>query len=364
MEDDGVIPFSSADTDAMVRSLRERARHHRAVRACIKGLLPCLPDDPASSRLVAALAMLEVGASDGNNVKVGPQPCESQTAMQAISTADACWALCSEKRLLIIDDLLPSVLGKGRWSWQELRRTGLVWWLSGGGDTAQADTVVARLAQFATSQLRSASSQNRVELNSERAVKRLADETVFWCVLQGAKMARLRALAKTGVLNAEPALARLLEHPHCADTQFLRKNAFRLVSLHRFHLAAALFVLCGSHEEAAQIVLGRLQDMQLLLLLTRHCPEVAAPLLRSCLNELRLTARLDAWLHFLLLWHVGDREAAFKLQFSSRASANTCGFADEQVTIPMFDGVLRLCACVEGFEEMSQTLLHLNSGLR
>jgi hypothetical protein len=362
MEDSGNLGFSSAETDAMVASLRERAMLHRAVVTCITGLLPCLLNDPASSRLVAALAMLEVGAHDGIKVKVGPQLCEAGTPMQAISSADACWALCSEKRQLIVDNLLPSVLTKGQWSWQELRRTGLGWWLAGSSGTALADMVVARLLQSATAQLRSASSQPalvRTDSSIDRRMKGLVDEMFFWCVLSGAKLARLRALVKTGILKAEPAVATLLEHPRSSDAQFLRKNAFRLLSIHRFHLAASLFMLCGSHDEAARVVAHRLQDIQLLLLVTRHCPDIATPLLHECLRELSLTAGRDAWLHFLLLWHAGDREAALH---SAAEAASTCSLADEEVNGNLFDGALRLSLRPEGLQEVSQKIACLHSG--
>merc|ERR1712039_80502 len=90
-----------------------------------------------------------------------------------------------------------------------------------------------------------------------------------------------------------------------------RKNAFRLLQLHRFHLAAALFVLGDSMEEAAKVVAGHLRDIQLMVLVTRNCRQVAAPLLLECLEESAFSS-VDPWLNFLLAWHAGKTDVATK----------------------------------------------------
>lgn len=51
----------------------------------------------------------------------------------------------------------------------------------------------------------------------------------------------------------------------------ISRNAFRLLQLHRYHLAAALFLLSGAVEEAALVLANHLKDLQLVILVTRRC---------------------------------------------------------------------------------------------
>ena len=97
------------------------------------------------------------------------------------------------------------------------------------------------------------------------------DEAVFWSVVLGASCPKLRALCKTGLFKEEAGgqLWTLLSHERANEPAFLRKNAFRLLELHRFHLAAALFLLAGSCEEALQIISRHLKDLQLCVLVAR-----------------------------------------------------------------------------------------------
>ena len=97
------------------------------------------------------------------------------------------------------------------------------------------------------------------------------DEAVFWSVVLGATAPKLRALCKTGLFKEGQGgqLWTLLSHERANEPAFLRKNAFRLLELHRFHLAAALFLLAGSCEEALQIISRHLKDLQLCVLVAR-----------------------------------------------------------------------------------------------
>lgn len=351
----GMIQGLSRETEVVVRAFRARAAHHRAVGRRLTTLLPCLAEDAASTRLVAALAVLDLGQCE-TLPTAGSMARDFRASLRTLSTADACWALCSEKRRLILDNMLPSVLAEGRWFWPEARRAGLGWWLSGAG-VELVDALVTKLVQSIVSRLRIYISTEQPlpgsDSGTEKALRRLADEALFWYVLSGATPSRLRALLKTGILSGEPALARLLEHPRCGEAHFVRKNAFRLLQLHRFHLAAGLFMLCGSHEEAARVVAGHLRDLQLMLVLTRRCPEVAAPLLRDHLAESPFAER-DPWLRLLLAWHAGDHEAA--LCSMSETVATPLPESEGEAPLPLFDGVLRLSTCHDGLREVRQLL--------
>ncbi|CAE8708750.1 unnamed protein product, partial [Polarella glacialis] len=318
-----------------LEAFRMHAERCKAVGERVSSLLPCLESDPASVRLVSALAVLDIGA---NLVSTGTSAKSLQPAFRAISTADVCWALCSEKRHLIIEQMLPNLQAGGKWSWPELRRTGLAWWLGGAGTQEQLDALVTKFAQHSLARLRAPSaiwshkvsgtdteaSQREVwgsAPSEDPCVARLLaiDEAVFWSVLLGAKIPKLRALLKTGLLKeayqpgrsgpGSGGLAGLLMHEHIGEVTFLRKNAFKLLTLHRFHLAAALFLLGECYDEAARVLAGHLRDLQLVLLVSRRCPEVGKTLLRDRLEE---TSADDPWLSLLLAWHAGDLDLARK----------------------------------------------------
>lgn len=381
--------------------LRARAARHRDVANRVQALAPCLEQDFASTRLVASLAVLDLAVSDGPAVG-SRDKCDSgrsqpgpdldfrsfRAPLNSLSVADACWALCSEKRHLVVERLLPSVAADGRWFWPQIRRTGLVWWLHGGGtqgatpapELEQLDKLVTKLAQSASAQIRhfektgnllgappaaSASTVDKSDAAINKTMRRLADEAVFWYVLMGFKVEKLRALMKTGALWSEPALNSLLQHERATDAEFMSKNAFRLIQLHRFHLAAALFMLCEAYEEAGRVVVSRLKDCQLLLLLARRKPEVSAPLLADLVTGIE-----DVWVRLLVAWHSGDSKMAAqcardpKSQMAAKPEALEVEWPDAEDPIEedltLFDGTLRQVghniAGLAGLVEVARTL--------
>jgi len=347
----------STEAGTSVKELQARTAHLRAVGGRLTALLPCLAEDLATTRLVSSLTALDIGSA---GVPYSDAECcaaDFRAPLRVLSTADVCWALCSEKRRLVADSLLPGVLSQGRWSWPEIRRTGVGWWLCGAG-TEVLDALVTKLAQSAVAQLRQkATSAQPALFRTDSAVvsaKFMADEALFWYVLLGTKLARLRALLKTGILSGEPALTKLLEHPRSGEAQFIRKNAFRLLQLHRFHLAAALFVLSDSHDEAARVVAGHLCDLQLVLVLTRHRPAVAKQLLLDHMDS--PLAQRDPWLRMLLAWHAGDRDAVLRCTQPAEPACIMEPVPDGMAPVPLFDGALRLSSSDEGLQEVGQHL--------
>jgi len=373
----GETPLSSAQLE----ELRLQGKKYRAACERLDALVPCLEGDTASARLASALTALDVGATGVTAATASTTP-SFLSPTRALATADVCWALCSEKRHLVVDRLLPGIAAEGVWSWPELRRTGLGWWLSG----TELDAVVTKLAQGAVQRLRRESSLGEAfsrtspttstprigASDADRSRRRLVDEAVFWyvagrvpaagqAVKQGdylrTMVAQLRALLKTGVLKGEPALDKLLNHTNSEQVQFMWKNALRLLSLHRFHLAASLFVLSGHTAEAAKVVAVRMRDVQLAIVLARRDSQALRPVVRECLEESPLAQR-DAWLRFLLQWHAGDVEGA-------SATARTAIQASLEQPPPdvrevLFDGALRLSLapqCLgDGLSEVARLL--------
>ncbi|CAJ1356682.1 unnamed protein product [Effrenium voratum] len=273
----------------------------RAVEDRVVPLLPVLEQDEATTRLVTALAALEVGEDLRNHTSEllgGP--------FRSLSTADACWGLCSQKRRLILDQLPCG-------DWEQLRRRGVGWWLGDQNSLELLDVIVTKLAQSSLAKLRSNSSTwSGAWCEQEDAAqkrRKAIDEAVFWSTVLGSSVNKLRALMRAGLLKESDGkgLSALLQHEKVHEPEFLWKNAFRLLQLHRYHLAAGLFLLSGSVEEAARVLASHVKDLQLVIVVTRRHRDVLATLLGHHLQT------NDPWRR-LLLSHLGSAAEAVEAE--------------------------------------------------
>lgn len=354
-------PMTAAAEAAAAAGQRRRGGRHRAVGERLDALLPCLEGDVISERLATALAALDAGSG----AEAAPERAgqDFRAASRAFSTADACWALRSEKRALLVERLLPGAEAEsGRWYWPQVRKTCVGYWLCGPDSQAALETVVQKCVQTAVMRARD---RDRFDGASKRAV----DEAIFWYTLRDTNSGKLAALLRTGAIGYDPRLEELLEKKNSPEV--LRKNAFRLLQLHRYHLAAALFLIGGFREEAVRVVAGHLQDLQLTLLVARRNMAAVAPLLLERLRESPLAQR-DPWLRFLLAHRASEdpssREAAISAARAAIAADsptrqvcasgeegcgdNVSGATTFDMSPPLFDGVLRLAASCEGLAEV------------
>jgi len=394
----GEDPEAVQARQAQLAAVRARATRCRAVADRVEALVPCLEDDEASARLVLALALVTVdhdegfasAASFGEESPVADAATSGSSLLErrgfrapfaALSTADACWALSSEKRRMIMDKMLPSVTAESRWFWPHLRRTGICWWLCGAGvqgiqaqppELELLDGLVTKLAQSAMVHLRHFDKTGRLlgmsaggtletsehsDTCHNRMQRRLTDEAIFWFVATGTQLAKLKVLVKSGRLGNEKGLIALMEHQRSSEPDFIKKNAFKVLSMHRYHLSSALFALIGCHEEAAQIIAKHLRDPQLLLLLLRRHPEVLKEALPDSLESSSQVD--DPWRHLLVAWHLGDPSAARRClerataaaQEQPRRQEGPAGGEEQQLSrqlsseeAPLFGGALRLVA--------------------
>eukprot|EP00929_Paragymnodinium_shiwhaense_P119043 TRINITY_DN90932_c0_g1_i1.p1 TRINITY_DN90932_c0_g1~~TRINITY_DN90932_c0_g1_i1.p1 ORF type:complete len:687 (+),score=187.43 TRINITY_DN90932_c0_g1_i1:73-2133(+) len=386
---------------------RNRGLRHRDVASRLATLVPCLEGCPASSRLAMALAGWDSDEPACTTTTSGSVEPQQQSALahlsidphghhqhasltlppvwNALSTADACWAICSEKRHLIVEHLLPGARAEGRWAWPDLRKAGVGYWLCGPGSEDLLESLVTKLAQSALQSARKSGTgsglfgrqdsdvschlQRQQSTDAERAARRKVDDAFFWYVVMGTKLPKLRMLLKTGVLKGEPHLSVLLNHEKAEEESFMRKNAFYLVKMHRYQLAAAVFMLAGCVEDAAKMVVRRMHDLQLGMVLTRKHPVVKEGMLREVMDELKPPASDDPWLGFLLNYHAGDprrpddSDGASPISgwsFDSQAmSSEVNPIFDAEA--PLFDGALailpELCSTsAEGLDEVRRLL--------
>ena len=175
----------------------------------------------------------------------------------------------------------------------------------GGGYWIRSETVIRPLVERVA----------RTAFNTQRQPRQAA----LWYV----------ALRKPAVLGAlfrsvgETALAAFFSgsnfEEHSVQTRAC-KNAFRLLARHDYALSAALFLLGGDVHAALQVVLERLQDVQLALWLSRLWgdADVFALLLPPPLS------RNDEDMALLLEWLRGDVEAVIARVADTEALRRRC----------------------------------------
>jgi hypothetical protein len=273
--------------------------------------------------------------------------------------------LASESQHLLTERLLPSIESNGQWSWAELRRRGVAWWLRG---PKQLDAVIAKLAAAAVQRLRKFHAENdgsplleRPTTETTKQHRKHIDETVFWFVAGRQQLelqvvtAQLRALWKTGVLKGEPGFEALLSHERSSDPSWIRQNAFSLLQKHRYHLATALLLMSGSLEDALRVVIRQLRDFQLAALLSRRNKEAIVPHFLEWLGE--PVAQNDPWLQFLLAWHAGDKGAATAAcQKDSSALSSMDPYPDDG-EVKLFDKCMRPARSSAALRLLGQKLL-------
>lgn len=151
-----------------------------------------------------------------------------------------------------------------------------------------------------------------------------------------------------------------MNHKNIGDPEFLRKNAWKVLQLRRYHLAASFFSLSGGTEEAARVLAGHLGDMQLALVFMRRRPDIMRPLLLDRLNDSPLAAQ-DPCLRLLLAWRAGDKEAAraavTRPEAVHQESGEDAG-REAPPTVLLFDSTLRPSALREdNLQQLAAKLL-------
>ncbi|KAK6110658.1 RAVE protein 1 C terminal family protein [Brugia pahangi] len=165
---------------------------------------------------------------------------------RGLSPSQIIWALHSETETELLNAI--PCLQKPTLSWEELRALGVAWWLK---STASLRAIIEKLAKAAFQ-------KNQDPL----------DACLYYLLLK--KKNLLAHLFKTVKDN------RMLDFfMHDFNEERWKKaalkNAFVLMGKQRFQHAAAFFLLAGSVKDAIQIVLKKLQDLQLAIIIVRLC---------------------------------------------------------------------------------------------
>ncbi|XP_055535273.1 dmX-like protein 2 isoform X2 [Wyeomyia smithii] len=163
---------------------------------------------------------------------------------QGVGTANVVWAFHSESEEELLN-LIPSY-AKGQPKWHVLKELGVGWWLRNNSLLRQC---IERLAK--------ASFQaNQDPLDAALYYMAMKKKSVVWGLFRSQKDEKMTQFFANNFSEDRWRKAAL-------------KNAFALLGKQRFEHAVAFFLLANSLNDALEVCLTKLQDLQLALVITR-----------------------------------------------------------------------------------------------
>ncbi|XP_053689152.1 dmX-like protein 2 isoform X2 [Sabethes cyaneus] len=163
---------------------------------------------------------------------------------QGVGTANIVWAFHSESEEELLN-LIPSY-AKGQPKWHVLKELGVGWWLRNNSLLRQC---IERLAK--------ASFQaNQDPLDAALYYMAMKKKSVVWGLFRSQKDEKMTQFFANNFSEDRWRKAAL-------------KNAFALLGKQRFEHAVAFFLLASSLNDALEVCLTKLQDLQLALVITR-----------------------------------------------------------------------------------------------
>ncbi|PFH62405.1 hypothetical protein XA68_13631 [Ophiocordyceps unilateralis] len=221
---------------------------------------------------------------------------KGRTSEMQLSWREMNWAFHSSSQDLLVD--FVSRQSHGKMLWEHARESGMFMWLSDLNAVKLQFEVIAR------------------NIYTEPEVKDPVGCSLFYLALR--KKGVLQGLWRTASWNKEQAATRRLlannfEDPRWRTTAL--KNAYALLSKRRFEYAAAFFLLADHLEDAAEICLRQLRDMQLGIAIIRVFEGDGGPVLRKILREEVLPEAAqqgNRWLASWAFWMLGRKDMAVR----------------------------------------------------
>lgn len=163
---------------------------------------------------------------------------------QGLDSSHLIWGFHSESEEELLH-MIPSV-SKGTPSWPELRELGVAWWL-------RNNNVLRRLME----KVAKASFQSTQDpLDAAIFYLAMKKKSLVWGLYRSIKDEKMTTFFKNNFAEDRWRKAAL-------------KNAFALLGKQRFTHAAAFFLLSGSLKDALDIVIDKLDDLQLAMVISR-----------------------------------------------------------------------------------------------
>ena len=165
-------------------------------------------------------------------------------AKQGLATSNIIWGFHSDSEEELVS-MIPCV-AKNAPTWPELRELGVVWWV-------RSNAVLRKLVE----QLARTAFQNSQEpLDAALYYLAIKKKSMVWGLYRSIRDEKMTQFFKNDFSEERWRKAAL-------------KNAFALLGKQRFHHAAAFFLLSGSLKDAMEIILSKLEDIQLATLIGR-----------------------------------------------------------------------------------------------
>ncbi|KAF4507033.1 hypothetical protein G6O67_005710 [Ophiocordyceps sinensis] len=206
------------------------------------------------------------------------------------------WAYHSGSQDLLVD--FVSRQAHGEMLWEHARESGLFMWLSDMNAVKSQFETIAR------------------NLYTKGDAKNPVDCSLFYVALR--KKAVLQGLWRTASGNKEQAATQRLLANDFEDPKWRRaalKNAYALLSKRRFEYAAAFFLLAGHLEDAVEVCLRQLHDLQLAIAVARVYEGGGGPVVRKILRDevLPMAAQEgNRWLASWAFWMLGRKDMAVR----------------------------------------------------
>ncbi|KAF4591525.1 hypothetical protein GQ602_001824 [Ophiocordyceps camponoti-floridani] len=206
------------------------------------------------------------------------------------------WAFHSNSQDMLVD--FVSRQSHGKLLWEHARESGMFMWLSDLNAVKLQFEVIAR------------------NIYIESDVKDPVGCSLFYLALR--KKGVLQGLWRTASWNKEQAATQRLLANNFEDARWRTaalKNAYALLSKRRFEYAAAFFLLADHLEDAAEICVAQLRDIQLAIAVIRVYEGDGGPVLRKVLQEEVLPEAAqqgNRWLASWAFWMLGHKDMAVR----------------------------------------------------
>ncbi|KAL8670977.1 MAG: hypothetical protein Q9168_004508 [Polycauliona sp. 1 TL-2023] len=214
----------------------------------------------------------------------------------SVTYREIVWAYHSGSQDILVD--LTSRQFEGRMLWADAKRCGLFMWMNDVNALRAQFEVIARNEYTKTDE------------------KNPIDCSLFYLALK--KKNVLLGLWRMAAWNREQASTQRLLSNNFQEARWKTaalKNAYALLGKRRFEYAAAFFLLAGNLQDAVNVCMHHIRDVQLAVAVARVYEGDDGPVLRLLLTDKVLPQAAlegDRWLATWAFWMLGKRDLALR----------------------------------------------------
>lgn len=238
---------------------------------------------------------------------------------QGVSTNNLVWAYHSESEEELLQ-LIPSY-AKAQPRWNTLKELGVGWWLRNNTVLKTCIEKVAKAAYMTTQD----------PLDAAIFYLAMKKKSLVWGLFRSRRDDRMTAFFANNFAEDRWRKAAL-------------KNAFALLGKQRFEHAAAFFLLAGALQDAIEVCLNKLDDLQLAMVIARLYEgdmDSTPPSLKRLLFENILgcdangnnlnpsKAHPDPFLRSMALWTLKDHTGSLNTLLQTNIGSNHPSYNDE-----------------------------------